>query len=188
MEVIEELKILQSAKSKIYKSALQFHTSLCLGFILGSQPPAGGTVLEFPLVAFQNSGLMDLPITAEIAELHKYLVPATLTAKDIGRSLLGIFGGWDHHYQRSVTQMRLGALVDYAIQIDVPYILVVPTDGGESIWGIRAYYSHRFPCSRQKYKTIRKRSTLKSDNLRRVQAVWRKILSGLENDIGKNIV
>lgn len=188
MDAIEELKILKSAKSKIYKSALQFHTRLCLGFILGSQKPEGGTILEFPLVAFQNSVPMDLPITSEIAELHKYLIPAKLTAKIVGRNLLGIFGGWDHHYQRSVTQMRLGALVDYSIQIDAPYVLVAPTDGGESIWGIHVYDSRQFPSSQLKYKTMRKRSTLKIANPRRVQAVWQNTLSGWENDIGKNIV
>lgn len=181
MEVLEKIMILKSAKSKICRLALQYHISFCLGFILGVRLPEDDVILEFPLVALQHDGSMYLSVVEEIIALNKYLISAELTAKTIGRSMLGVFGSWDH--QGKYNAMRLGALVDYARQLDAPYVLVQPTDGGESIWNLQLYKSWRFPKGSYEYKTLRKRSDKMSDNPRRVQALWRNILADQQIDV-----
>ena len=175
MKTIQELSIRKSAKSKIYRSALRFHPCLCLGFILGNRSQQGGTILEFPLDALKYHDGNDLSVTTAIDCLNNYLTPAKVTAKVFARRLIGVFGAWDH--TKPVNAMRLGALVDYAVKIKVQYVLLAPTDGGESIWGIQVYDSTRFPSGPLEYKTSRKRSTEMNDNPKRVQSMWRKSLA-----------
>ncbi|MBF0260068.1 MAG: hypothetical protein HQK62_14785 [Desulfamplus sp.] len=175
MDLIPEpiIGIRQSVRSTIYKAALQPRTPDTFGIILGIEnAEKNAPIFEAALVSCSSDELTkvkdiiisDISLCEKVVKFTMFQPIAIFTANS-----------WS---LRNDPNQRLGFLIDMAYILEIPYVAVFPTDGGETIWGITLYSSYRFPQEPLNYKMLKKASDKPENNPRRIRALWKKLKCG----------
>ena len=137
-------------KAAIYTSSMD-PAGYSLGYVLGRREDR--TRPEFDIA-------LHLPIEGDLHELGRpgdqsirCFEAAISTASWSGMELLGLYAAWECLLSERRHQ-QLGALVDLACALSVPYVLEVPIDGYETLWAIRIWFAKRFPHEAIRYRAL----------------------------------
>jgi hypothetical protein len=134
-------RIRAPVKAAIYALSMG-PTGYSLGYVLGRREE--WTRPEFDIA-------LPLPIEGELHELGRLedqficcFEAAMSTASWSGMEVLRFYVAWGCLLSERRHQ-QLGALLDLACALSVPYVLEVPIDGYETLWVIRIWFAKRFP-------------------------------------------
>ena len=98
---------------------------------------------------------------------------AISTASWSGMEVLRLYVAWECLLSERRHQ-QLGALVDLACTLIVPYVLEIPIDGYETLLAIRIWFAKRFPHEAIRYRALPSRRSIEPQhNLRRIRWDWK---------------
>jgi hypothetical protein len=167
-------------KAAIYASSMG-SPGYSLGYVLGRREDQ--TKPEFDIV-------LPLPIEGELHELGRLedqfircFEAAVSTASWFGVEVLGLYAAWECLLSERRHQ-QLGALMDLACALSVPYVLEVPIDGYETLWTIRIWFAKRFPHEAIRYRALPSRRSIEPQhNPRRIRRDWKhRVESGFSKE------
>lgn len=173
-----EVQIHKAVCGVLYKCALGQNQQPCAAFLLGSKEVFATPRFDFALIAVAAESWNALKVESLVAGLEQHLDRGRQLARDFRRDLIGVSIAWcrDFAWEVSNRHAQFGLLVDFACQHRIDYILEVPVDGGESIWGLRIYFSPRFPHDPLPYKMVYHRPKAAINNPRRIKRAWKQAL------------
>jgi hypothetical protein len=134
--------------------------------------------------------VLPLPIEGELHELGRLedqfircFEAAVSTASWFGVEVLGLYAAWECLLSERRHQ-QLGALMDLACALSVPYVLEVPIDGYETLWTIRIWFAKRFPHEAIRYRALPSRRSIEPQhNPRRIRRDWKhRVESGFSKE------
>jgi len=161
-------------RSAVYRAALRPGVACCYGFLIGTHPEFVSPHFELSVPCACVPRFEDAFTASDV--LTDYLLACRELATFADASPVGVFGAWDTISNPRSNQF-LGLLIDTARSLDLPYVAVFPTSGGETFWGTGLFFANRFPHSPLDYRTVSgRRSARPAHNLRRIRAQWRTIL------------
>jgi hypothetical protein len=163
-------RIRAPVKAAIYASSMG-PTGYSLGYMLGRREE--WTRPEFDIA-------LPLPIEGELHELGRLedqficcFEAAISTASWSGMEVLGLYAAWECFLSERRHQ-QLGALVDLACALSVPYVLEVPIDGCETLGAIRIWFAKRFPHEAIRHRALPSRRSIEPQhNPRRIRRDWK---------------
>lgn len=167
----------KTVRSTILRAALGGYRCLCLGYLLGNMNEDGSVSIDFALGGTRQRESDSLSISEEIRRLRSLRRAADETAHAFGKSTVGLFGAYAD--ESGDYFLRMGALVDCARKEQLTFLMIVPTDGGESFWADSIYDCRQFPGPEVECIRVKLRVASESDNPRRVQSAWRRNLETL---------
>ena len=177
------VQVRSQVRSAAYKAALGQYKKACLGFILGSRENLNRPFFDFALTAavLKSTDGHDCSDETEQALVER-LPAARELALACGCVIIGLWAAWET-FLVPQRHARLGAMMDFAVKNDIPFVMQVETDGGETFWGPAIFFANCFPHTALHYEMLHRKSVLPADNPRRVHALWLKKLkqAGLEN-------
>lgn len=168
-----QVHIYRHVRGTAYKAALGHYHKPCMGLIVGTDAEWTRPTFTFALLGSVLQATDASDYQAGLQCLEKLLPAAHALASSIDQKILGVWVAWDMDWYSS-PHARMGAVVDWARMMKIPYVMEVRTDGGESIWGLAVYFANRFPHAPFPYTMVKRRSHAANDNPRRIQARWRK--------------
>ena len=173
-----EVQIHRAVCGALYKSALGQNQQPCVAFLLGSKEVFATPRFEFALIAIAAESWNALNVESLVSGLDQRLDRGRQLASEFQRELIGVGLAWDRDFARFARNQyaQFGLIVDFACQHNLDYILEVPVDGGESIWGLGVYFSPRFPHDPLPYKMVSHRPKAAIDNPRRIKRAWKQAL------------
>lgn len=169
----------KTVRSTILRAALGGYHCLCLGYLLGSMNEDRPVSIDFALVGTKRRESNDLSMREEIHRLRSLRQAADETATTFGKSTVGLFGAYAGEFGDRF--LRMGTLVDCVREERLTFLMIVPTDGGESLWADSVYDCRRFPGPAIECAHVASRIVTKNDNPRRVQSAWQRMLETLPN-------
>lgn len=177
-ELFVEAYIYKAVCSVLYKCALGQNRQPCAAFILGSKEGSAAPRFEFALIAVAAASWNALTVESLVVGLDQHLACGRQVAKDFQREVLGVGIAWDSDFPRYAgnRHAQFGLLIDFADQHQIRYVLEVPIDGGESMWGLGVYFVPRFPDNSLSYKMVYQRPKTALDNPRRIKRAWQQAM------------
>ena len=167
-----KIVIRKAVRGTIYRTALRDFQRNCIGFILGGDAPPWIASFDFSLNVSDERSTDSAAFLKDLALLETYFPYALQTATIHKKTVLAIYCAWDTDEEDH--KLKLGAVMELARSLSLPYVLEAPTTAFETLWAF-VIYDTRVLSRRIENNVLREPSVEMLDNPRRVQATWRTI-------------
>jgi hypothetical protein len=171
-----------AVSSAIYRAALGTYGKACLGFLFGLEEERNAPRFDFALTGVVMHTFEGVDYVERLRDLEALLPVARRFAKEIDKGLLGIWAAWPADTVEE-GDAHLSALTGFATSAGISWVLEAPTDGWETILGLRVFCVQDFPRRALPYRKTKRRVYGSKDNPRRIGAMWKKTLG---RDIGSS--